>query len=152
MVLQGEDTAGGAPDGETLTPPHADAPKKSDDGRWRDRINWENTPLIARLIVTKLGLEKVTPDDRSLIAKVAALAQGRLSEHLVWDSIEAVRVAFGKAPGERPDKPRCGYWHGTLSSMCTEAGENFNQLLAMIELPAELQQPPKRETAGAKPP
>lgn len=124
---------------------------RTDKRTWLAKINWPNVPTIARLIATKMDLTgRPTPEDRELVLKVAALAQGRLSEHIVWDSVEAVRQKYLIA-SEAPKKPRCAYWHGTLASKCEEAGENFNRLLAMIEIPEHLRKPPERQAAGAPP-
>lgn len=117
---------------------------------WVREINWHAVPLIGKRLVTKLELDRVTDLDYELLAKVAALAQGRLSEHIVWDSVEAVRQQYLIA-SEAPKVPKCGYWHRTLISMCDQIGENFNQLLAMIKIPPEHAKRKKPETVHAPP-
>jgi hypothetical protein len=95
-------------------------------------INWGKARHDAARIVEKLGLGRLDKNDRSLILKAAALEQS-MGENFIWDSVEAVRLAYQR--DKKPGKPRCAYFHGVLKSKCSEIGKDFNAILSRLEPP-----------------
>lgn len=64
--------------------------------------------------------------DRSLIFKAVVIAERRLSEDWLWDSVEAVRVG-------KTSKTKCAHFHAVLASKCDELNEDFAALLRRVD-------------------
>ncbi|HUT88949.1 MAG TPA: hypothetical protein VMY37_05615 [Thermoguttaceae bacterium] len=74
--------------------------------------------------------------DRSLILKVVWLSRNTLSAEWLWDAVEGVVQV-------RPTKA-AGYLYTCLGNACKRQGEQFNRLLAGVELPEALLRPRNR--------
>lgn len=94
-------------------------------------INSMKAALDSSRVVAEIG-PATTKADKSLAYKSAVLSQV-LSEHFLWDSVEAVKAAYSR--GSPPSKPRYAYFHGVLSSKATELGHDLKRLLAQVSEP-----------------
>ncbi len=89
--------------------------------------------VLADRIERSIGTP-LDPRDRELAYKAALLSLTELSEHWLWDAVEAVRCT--------PKRNPWAYLHRCLAEGAQKAGRRFDVLLATCDLPAALQQPP----------
>ncbi|MBN2475658.1 MAG: helix-turn-helix domain-containing protein [Pirellulales bacterium] len=94
---------------------------------------WPDTERIARHIAKVVPLSRASREQRladwTVVAKVAYLrACGRISEHTLADSLEAVRQT-------QPRRP-VAYWQTVLAERLAESGGDLWRMLARVEIPA----------------
>ena len=101
-----------------------------------EEIDWEKTTDRARIVQRKLRLQ-LTPKNRALILKACALELfGPMPEAWLAGAVGAVDAKVGVR-----SKP--AYLTTCLKRHAEELGHNFAALMAAVDVPSQLLEPPK---------